>query len=60
MYVNGKYIYVVDSHPHPQDYLVAVGTILDYGLAALFPGLELPGLRYLVHFAGKSPGSASC
>ncbi len=39
-------VYVVDSHPHPQDYLVAVCRILDYGLAALFPGLELPGLRF--------------
>jgi hypothetical protein len=46
--------------PHCHDHPGVVGGILDSsGLAAIFFGLEPPGLCYLEHFASERPGYAS-
>jgi hypothetical protein len=48
------------ASPHCQDRPATLGRILDYsGLAAIFMVLEVAGLLYLQHFAGKSPSNAS-
>ncbi len=43
-----------------QDHLAVVGGILDSGrLNTIFAGIDLAGLLYLEHFAGKNLGNAS-
>jgi hypothetical protein len=47
--------------PHRQDNLAVVGRILDSGrLNTIYAGIDLAGLLYLKHFAGKNLGNASC
>jgi hypothetical protein len=46
--------------PHHQDYLAALGGVLDSGgLTSLFARLEVTGLLYLQHFAGKIQSDTS-
>jgi hypothetical protein len=46
--------------PYRQDNLAVVGRILDSGrLNTIFAVIDLAGLLYLEHFAGKNLGNAS-
>jgi hypothetical protein len=57
MYLFGRFC----TCPHHQDHPAVLGKILDScGLATIFPGLELDGLLYLEHFAGKNPVNNLC
>jgi hypothetical protein len=47
--------------PYCQDRPAVVGRILNSGgLATIVARLEIAGLLYLAHFAGKSPFDATC